>query len=110
MEPLQTIDMLTALPAAASRWRLRLCTEEHPVSTEMLDRFAAGSATRNERAAVVRHLLAGCSSCSRHLGRRWPLEDRQEPEGAYDRALDRSFDRVVQALRFLRPAPQVPQE
>jgi hypothetical protein len=101
MEPLETTR--TAL-ATTSRQGLRLCGLEHPVSTELLDRFAAGSATRDERNKVVLHLFTGCLSCSSHLGPYWPLEDRREPESAYDQALERSFDRALQALRFRCPA------
>jgi len=99
MEPLETIDAPTALSATTPRRRLRLCGPEHPVSLELLDRFAAGSATRDERSTVVRHLLSGCASCGSRLGRAWPLEAPQQPEGAYDQALDRSFERVLQVLR-----------
>ena len=103
METSETMDAQTVPAAAAVRPRLRLCPE-HPVSLETLDRFAAGMATRDERSAVVRHLLTGCPPCGRRLGRSWPLEDRPEPEGAYDQALDRSFDRVLQTLRFISAA------
>lgn len=99
MELLETMDAPTPLPVTTARQGLRLCGPEHPVSLELLDRFAAGAATRDERSTVVRHLLTGCSSCGRRLGRTWPLEAPQEPEDAYDRALDRSFERVLQAMR-----------
>ena len=99
MEQMETIEAPTPLLATTARQRLRLCAPEHPVSMELLDRFAAGSATRDERSTVVRHLLTGCSSCGRRLGRAWPLEAPQQPEDAYDQALDRSFERVLQAMR-----------
>lgn len=94
----------TALSAATPRQGLRLCSLDHPVSMEMLDRFAAGAATRDERSKVARHLLAGCPSCNRHLGQYWPLESLQAPEGAYDQALESSFDRVLRTLQVRCPA------
>lgn len=62
---------------------------EHPISRESLERFAAGTATREEGRAIAVHLLKGCGTCAatlRSLGR-----DRA-PTDAYDRALDR-FER-----------------
>lgn len=109
MEPLKKLDTLTAWVATAMRPKLRLCGAEHPVSPEMLDRFAAGSSPQRERAVVLLHLLTRCPSCSRRLGHLWPLEERQEPEDAYDRALDRGFERALQALRFRAPAAQGPE-
>jgi hypothetical protein len=94
MEPIEILNTaLTARPA------LRLCNPEHLVSFDLLDRFAAGAATRDERRLVVRHLLTGCTSCSRRLGRAWPLESQQLPPDAYDQALDRSFGRLFQEMR-----------
>lgn len=104
MEILETIDTLNTLSAAAARPGLRLCSPEHPVSVEQLGRFAAGSATRAERSTVIRHLLTGCASCNRHLGRAWPLEAPQVPEDAYDQAFERSLDRVLATLQVSRSA------
>ncbi len=98
MALVETMGGPTGLMATAVRMRLRLDDLEHTISPEMLDRFAAGSATRGERRAVVRHLLKGCPSCSRHLGRFIPIEPVQEPEDAYDQAFDRSVDRALEAL------------
>jgi hypothetical protein len=94
---METIDTLN--PALTTRPALRLCHPEHPVSFDLLDRFAAGATTRDEKRLVVRHLLTGCASCRRRLGRAWPLESQQLPPDAYDQALDRSFDRLFQEMR-----------
>lgn len=104
MENLETINTLNTSPATLARTGLRLCSPEHPVSVEQLDRFAAGSATRTERSLVIRHLLTGCASCSRHLGRDWPQEAPQLPEDAYDQAFERSLERVLETLQIQRSA------
>lgn len=62
---------------------------EHPISRESLERFATGTATREESRAIAIHLLKGCGTCAgtlRSLGR------NRAPMDAYDRALDR-FER-----------------
>jgi len=81
--------------------RLRICLDElaHNVSPEMLDRFAAGAATRGERRVVIRHLLDGCSSCSRRLGSFLSFEQARESEGAYDRIFDRVLDRALAEMK-----------
>jgi hypothetical protein len=117
MELLETMDVPTGLMVAV-RLRIRLDGLEHTISPEMLDRFAAGAATGRERRAVVRHLLEGCSSCRRRLGRSLPMEHVQEPEGAYDQAIDRSLERAFDLLRLqpkeretparIPPAPTAP--
>jgi hypothetical protein len=96
---MELLEILDAPPrgAKAVRLRLRLDAPEH-MTPELLDRFAAGSATPREGRAVVRHLLARCPSCSRHLGRFVPLERPLEREDAYDQAFDRSLDRVLETL------------
>jgi hypothetical protein len=40
---------------------------EHPISDASLERFARGTAPRDEGRAVLAHLLRGCSLCSRKL-------------------------------------------
>jgi hypothetical protein len=82
------------------RLRLRLDDLGHTVSPEMLDRFAARTATRGERRVVARHLLEGCSSCSRRLARFLPMAHVQEPESAYDRAFDRGLERALGLLKL----------
>jgi len=98
MALLERMDVPTGLMATAVRMRIRLVDLDHSISAEMLDRFAAGSATRGERRAVVRHLLEGCPSCSRHLGRFWPAENVQEPEEAYDQAFERGLERALAVI------------
>jgi hypothetical protein len=39
----------------------------HPLLGAALDRFAAGTASAQEAAAVVRHLLTGCRQCNEQL-------------------------------------------
>ena len=66
---------------------------EHPISRESLERFAGGSATRDEGRAIAIHLLKGCGTCAatlRSLGR------NRAPMDAYDRALDR-FERDLRS-------------
>jgi len=66
---------------------------EHPVSSDCLQRFAAGSATGEEGRTVALHLLKGCVTCAatlRHLNR------EKAPADAYDRSLDR-FERGLRA-------------
>ena len=46
---------------------------KHPISKEVLGRFALGQATPEERRAVGRHLLQGCPICARALrALMWP--------------------------------------
>lgn len=106
MALLERMVVPTGLMATAVGLRLRLDGLEHTVSPELLDRFAAGSATRGERRAVVLHLLEGCSSCSRHLGRYLSVENVQEPQGSYDQAFDRALERAFEALKLRQGAPQ----
>jgi len=40
---------------------------KHPISESSLNRFACGTATREEGKSIVIHLLRGCSTCSRRL-------------------------------------------
>lgn len=66
---------------------------EHPISRESLERFAAGSATRDEGRAIAVHLLKGCGTCAATLR---SLERNRAPMDAYDRALDR-FERGLRS-------------
>lgn len=66
---------------------------EHPISRESLERFAAGSATRDEGRAIAVHLLKGCGTCAATLR---SLERNRAPMDAYDRALDR-FERDLRS-------------
>lgn len=65
---------------------------DHP-SQPTLQRFAAGTASRQESQAVVAHLLKGCAACGREI------KSLMHPAYAsYDDALDR-FDRnLVETL------------
>jgi hypothetical protein len=68
---------------------------EHP-SEETLKRFVKGTAVREERLAIVAHLLRGCPACARKI-RQLMLPDpvcRQ----SYDSALNRFDSGLVEAL------------
>lgn len=54
-------------PEPRSRPRLAFRRPAHEVTTAVLDRFSQGTADREERTLVLRHLLKGCSDCQRHL-------------------------------------------
>lgn len=105
MDLLETMNGPTGRTATAYRLRISLDSLDHTVLPEMLDRFAAGSATPEECRTVVRHLLKGCPSCSRRLGRHIPLEHLQEPEDAEDQALERSLDHAFAVLTASPTAP-----
>ena len=62
---------------------------EHAVSRDTLERFAAGSATRDEGRTITLHLLKGCSTCAATLRN---LNRQKAPMDAYDWSLDR-FER-----------------
>ncbi len=57
---------------------------KHPISESSLNRFARGTATRDEGKSIVIHLLRGCSVCSRKLQ---ALIGPVEPETGYPEAL-----------------------
>jgi len=40
---------------------------EHPIQDSSLERFAAGTASREEACAITRHLLKGCPQCAARL-------------------------------------------
>ncbi len=67
---------------------------DHP-SEESLKRFVSGTPTRQERKAVIAHLLKGCTDCSRKL--KSLIEPKPVAGGAYDEALAR-FDRELLEL------------
>lgn len=66
---------------------------EHLIPRASLERFAAGSATREEGRTIALHLLKGCATCAATLR---DLERGRAPMDAYDRALDR-FERELRA-------------
>ena len=66
-------------------------TVEHPISQASLERFAAGTATREEGRVIAIHLLKGCATCAGVLRN---LDRDRAPLDAYDQALDR-FEREV---------------
>ena len=56
----------------------------HHPAKEDLQRLMAGRLSREEARAVVRHLLRGCSSCSRETRTLWKLgEERPLPEAEF---------------------------
>lgn len=64
---------------------------EHLIARDSLERFAAGTATREERRLIAIHLVKGCPTCAGTLR---DLERRRVPLDAYDRALAR-FEREL---------------
>jgi hypothetical protein len=56
-----------SLPESRPRPRLAFRRPAHAVTSAVLDRFSQGTADREERALVLRHLLKGCPECQRHL-------------------------------------------
>ena len=57
---------------------------KHPISESSLNRFARGTATREEGKKIVIHLLRGCSVCS---GTLQSLIGPMEPPAVYPGAL-----------------------
>lgn len=66
---------------------------DHAVSRDNLERFASGSATREEGRTIALHLLKGCATCAATLR---DLDRARAPLDAYDRSLDR-FERGLRA-------------
>ena len=66
---------------------------EHPVSRDSLERFATGSATRDEGRTIALHLLKGCGTCAATLRN---LHRGSAAMDAYDLSLDR-FERGLRA-------------
>jgi hypothetical protein len=64
---------------------------DHP-SEETLNRFAAGTAPREESRAVVAHLLKGCHACAAKI--RLLMQPAAVAATSYEKTLDR-FDRRV---------------
>ena len=77
---------------------------DHP-SQETLKRFACGSASRDERLAVVAHLVKGCADCAGKL-KSW-MEPKPSAGRAYDDALER-FACCATASAALRAASGSP--
>ena len=72
------------LPAPRRAYR----RQRHELPAEAVNRFAEGTASREERSTVLRHLLTGCSHCQRRLGAFWSCPAPVDT-GAYDAVLDR---------------------
>jgi hypothetical protein len=68
---------------------------DHP-SEETLNRFVAGTASREESRAVVAHLLKGCSACARKL--REMMEPESVSRVSYEAALDRFDQGLIEKL------------
>lgn len=65
---------------------------QHP-TRDLLERFAAGTASREENRSIVAHLLKGCPACARILKE---IDHVETPVCAYDKVLDR-FERDLRA-------------
>ncbi len=76
---------------------------DHPISREVLGRFASCTATAAERMEIVRHLLAGCGECQSQLQHCWPgaASATEFSDAAYDQAFERAVERAVAALASL---------
>jgi tetratricopeptide (TPR) repeat protein len=77
--------------------------DEHPISLEVLDRFASFAATAAERKAVVRHLIKGCGSCRSYLSQLWPSPTERSRlaevrDDRYDEAFARALERACAAF------------
>jgi tetratricopeptide (TPR) repeat protein len=69
----------------------------HPFSQQSFERFAAGTATREERRGIVRHLLADCLECRRGI-----LQTVRGGGGSpeeYQQAITKAFERAVAGAR-----------
>jgi tetratricopeptide (TPR) repeat protein len=78
--------------------------DKHPISAEMLGRFANHAATGDERASVVRHLIAGCERCRAHLSHLWPSAAQMDrlsevQDDRYDAAFERALERAWSAVK-----------
>ena len=51
---------------------------DHPAHPQ-LERFLSGEASRAEKHAVVRHLLAGCRECAEAIQPVWGPEAKRPP-------------------------------
>ena len=76
---------------------------DHPISREVLGRFASCTATADERMEIVRHLLAGCGECQSQLQHCWPgpTGASEIADSGYDEAFERSVERALAALAAL---------
>jgi tetratricopeptide (TPR) repeat protein len=76
---------------------------DHPISREVLGRFASCTATAAERMEIVRHLLAGCGECQSQLQHCWPgpTGASELADSGYDEAFERSVERALAALAAL---------
>jgi hypothetical protein len=70
---------------------------EHSVSRASLERFAAGTASREEKRIIVAHLVKGCATCAAVLRE---LDCREQPVDVYDKVLDR-----IERTRATLPRP-----
>jgi hypothetical protein len=68
---------------------------DHP-SEEILKRFAAGTASREESRAVVAHLIKGCALCSTRLRRL--MEHPAVSAGLHEVALERFDQEMTRSL------------
>jgi hypothetical protein len=68
---------------------------DHP-SEEVLQRFASGTASREESRTVVKHLVKGCPACARKL--RDLMEPKAVPRSAYEGPLDHFDQGLIEGL------------
>jgi hypothetical protein len=68
---------------------------DHP-SEDILQRFASGTASREESRAVVKHLVKGCPACARKI--RDLIEPKAVPGPAYEDPLTRFNQGLIEGL------------
>jgi hypothetical protein len=68
---------------------------DHP-SADILQRFASGTASRDESRAIVAHLVKGCPACARKI--RDLMEPKAVPRSAYEDPLDRFDQGLIEGL------------
>ena len=68
---------------------------EHP-SEDILQRFASGTASRDESRAIVAHLVKGCPACARKI--RDLMEPKAVPRSAYEEPLARFDQGLIEGL------------
>jgi|SRR6476661_4143495 len=68
---------------------------DHP-SEDILQRFASGTASREESRAVVKHLVKGCPACARKL--RDLMEPKAVPGSSYEGPLDHFDQGLIEGL------------
>lgn len=83
---------------------------DHP-SEDILQRFATGTASREESRTVVKHLVKGCPACARKLRdlmepKAVPGSAYEEPLARFDQGLIEGLESSISPLQTLRGVPR----